>query len=125
MSLPGDIIPWFVQRFGDAGKGGLYLNGNKSLVKMLCRERYKCILPVNPGVFQRAVPIMAVAVVFLATGCLAQIRYNQFYNIENVLFRELIKSVSKEGEGHALLATDDRLYRLYRFYTSALYLEMC
>ncbi|HLT80203.1 MAG TPA: hypothetical protein VKZ86_04190 [Cyclobacteriaceae bacterium] len=121
MSLPGDIIPWFVQRFGDAGKGGLYLNGNKSLVKMLCRERYKCMLPVNPGVFLRAVPIMAVAVVFLATGCLAQIRYNQFYNIENVLSRELIKSVAKDGEGYVWIATDDGLLRYDGFQTSAYY----
>jgi AraC family chitin signaling transcriptional activator len=56
-----------------------------------------------------------------ARGSFAQLRYNQFYSIENVLSRELIKSIVKDREGYVWIATDDGLLRYDGFQTNAYY----
>ncbi|HEY8512604.1 MAG TPA: hypothetical protein VIL31_11660 [Cyclobacteriaceae bacterium] len=66
--------------------------------------------------------ILSVAVMLLNAGsCIAQLRYNQFYSIENVFSRELIKSIAKDGEGYVWIATDDGLLRYDGFQTNAYY----
>jgi ligand-binding sensor domain-containing protein len=64
---------------------------------------------------------MAAIVLLFASPAFAQIRYNQFYSIENVFSRELIKSIAKDGEGYVWIATDDGVLRYDGFQTSAFY----
>lgn len=54
----------------------------------------------------------------------AQVRYNQFYSIDNVLSRELIKSIAKDAEGYIWVATDDGVLRYDGLQTSMFYREL-
>lgn len=73
------------------------------------------------GALIRSVPAMAAIVLLFASSTFAQVHYNQFYSIENVLSRELIKSIAKDGEGYVWIATDDGVLRYDGFQTSAFY----
>lgn len=84
-------------------------------------ERSEGTRLVHLGVLIRSVPAMTAMFLVLASAALAQVRYNQFYSIENVFSRELIKSIAKDGEGYVWIATDDGLLRYDGFQTSAFY----
>jgi AraC family chitin signaling transcriptional activator len=75
---------------------------------------------MNPGVLIRSVPAVVAMLLFTIVS-FAQLRYNQFHSIENVLSRELIKSIAKDGEGYVWIATDDGLLRYDGFQTHAYY----
>src|SRR5690606_38590927 len=65
-----------------------------------------------------------IAVLVFLSGTVAQVRDNQFYSIENLLSRELIKSVSKGAEGYIWIATDDGVLRYDGFQTNVFYREL-
>ena len=65
-----------------------------------------------------------VAVFFFTSTICAQPPFNQFYIIDNLLSRELIKSVAKDGEGYVWIATDDGVLRYDGFQTHVFYREL-
>lgn len=75
---------------------------------------------VLPRIMRRAAFTLSVLLCFLFAG-FAQVRYNQFYSIDNVLSRELIKSLAKDAEGYVWIATDDGVLRYDGFQTSMFY----
>lgn len=54
----------------------------------------------------------------------AQQEYSQFYVIENILSKELIKSVAKDSDGYLWIATDDGILRYDGYQTRLFYKEL-
>ncbi len=54
----------------------------------------------------------------------AQAEFNQFYSIENLLSKELIKSVAKDKEGYLWIATDEGVLRYDGYQTNLFYREL-
>lgn len=66
---------------------------------------------------------LSAGILLTSTTC-AQPPFNQFYSIDNLLSRELIKSVAKDGEGYVWIATDDGVLRYDGFQTHVFYREL-
>lgn len=64
------------------------------------------------------------AALLLAHGGYAQPSYNQFYSIDNLFSRELIKSIAKDDEGYIWIATDDGVLLYDGFQTNMFYREL-
>ena len=77
--------------------------------------------------FTRIIPHIGCAsllIFCLALPGITQVRYNQFYSIENVLSRELIKSITKDNQGYLWIATDDGVLRYDGFQTNMYYKDL-
>lgn len=91
---------------------------------MFSFERSKDIPPIHSIGIARYVRCTLVAALFFVSASHAQIRYNQFYSIDNLLSRELIKSIAKDAKGYIWIATDDGVLRYDGFQTSMFYREL-
>src|SRR5690606_10351016 len=91
---------------------------------MFSFEMSKNILPIHLIRIARYIQCTLIAVLLFVSTAHAQPRYNQLYAIDNLLSRELIKSLAKDAEGYMWIATDDGVLRYDGFQTSMFYREL-
>jgi ligand-binding sensor domain-containing protein len=68
--------------------------------------------------------IRVVLFILMPVATFAQQDYKQFYTIENLLSKELIKSIAKDEEGYLWIATDDGVLRYDGYQTTLFFKEL-